>query len=72
MPLQTTRQQPAAEHGSPSPQAAAAAVAVANPPQPCPGLSTVEAAVPGSFCAELWRRVSQPGGIFRCAQQDVQ
>jgi hypothetical protein len=27
--------------------------------------STVEAAVPGSFCADLWQSVAAPGGIFR-------
>jgi hypothetical protein len=27
--------------------------------------STVEAAVPGSFCADLWQSVAGPGGIFR-------
>lgn len=27
--------------------------------------STVEAAVPGTFCADLWGSVDGPGGIFR-------
>ena len=31
------------------------------------GHSTVEAAVPGTFCVELWRSVDGPGGIFGCA-----
>lgn len=46
--------------------AIAAAAVVKRHPAPLP-LSSVETAVPDSFCAELWRGVSTgPGSIFRC------
>ena len=45
---------------SPGRTAAAAAAAAVPPPA-----STIEDAVPGSFCAELWRSVAGPTGLFR-------
>ena len=46
---------------------AAGAAGVVKPQPAALPLSAVEAAVPGSFCAELWRGVSTgPSSIFRC------
>lgn len=49
--------------------AAAPAHAKSSPPTAADGalpLGSVEKRAPGTFCAELWRSVSQPGGTFRC------
>ena len=43
---------------------AAAAAGVARPAPDVQQLSTVEAAFPGSFCAELWHSVKD---VYRCA-----
>lgn len=49
-----------------APPAKVAVAATALPPlPPC----TLETAVPGSFCAELWASVAGPGGIFSAIMQ---